>query len=57
MSRYSTSFEKLFALFGVSMLTRVHVRVLFGKGPRNNYNAKQSNSKLQITANTANCRN
>nr|CAI5822067.1 unnamed protein product [Callosobruchus analis] len=33
MRRYSLSFEKLFALFGFSMLTPVHARVLFEKGP------------------------
>nr|CAI5835971.1 unnamed protein product [Callosobruchus analis] len=36
MTRYSSSFEKLFTLFGFSMLTRVHARVLFGKSPTPN---------------------
>nr|CAI5838318.1 unnamed protein product [Callosobruchus analis] len=50
-ARYSSPFEKLFALFGFSLLTWAHARVLFGKCPRNSYNAKWPNSKLQITAN------
>nr|CAI5831553.1 unnamed protein product [Callosobruchus analis] len=39
MSRYSSSFEKLFALFGFFMLTRVYAWVYLEKTP------------LQITAN------
>nr|CAI5836630.1 unnamed protein product [Callosobruchus analis] len=54
MSRYYSCFEKLFALLGFSMPTQVHARVLFGKGAKNNYNAKQSNSER---ANSANRRN
>nr|CAI5824810.1 unnamed protein product [Callosobruchus analis] len=42
MSRYSSSFENLFALFGFSMLTWVHARGTIWKRPQKRNPARNS---------------